>query len=124
MKSKPNVIAPRRRDRVSLHLPPSDEIASRTTIHSVQLEAINVLDHVVHGLVRVLNLALSKRVVIRYTLDSWHSFHDVDASFHRSVSSKIPRRLAAAASRPLKTSSPSPSSSRARAISNSASVTM
>ena len=59
-------------------LPPYDlELPSRLQKQKVKLESVNVVGLVVIGTVAVLNLSYAKEVTLRYTINGWESYTDL-----------------------------------------------
>jgi hypothetical protein len=62
----------------------------KTSRDHVYLHSIsNQKNHQITGLVHVSNLDYHKETCIKYTLDSWKSFHVIHARYHSSLNSKI-----------------------------------
>ena len=59
-------------------LPPSDpELPNKLEREKVKLESVNVIGLVVIGTVVVLNLSFAKEVTLRYTINGWDTFRDL-----------------------------------------------
>jgi protein phosphatase 1 regulatory subunit 3A/B/C/D/E len=69
--------------KLNFSQPASDYIAFRNKLESnyVALENVILKDYNLAGTIKVKNIAFEKKVVVRYTTDSWESFTDVDGSF-------------------------------------------
>lgn len=61
--------------------PSRDQVRERLSRSGVALERAQAVDTSVQGTVRVKNLAYEKLVTVRYTLDEWRSFVDVEGNY-------------------------------------------
>ena len=47
----------------------------------VLLETIHLKSQIISGIVRVLNICFNKNVKIRYTIDNWKTFNDIETAY-------------------------------------------
>ncbi|KAG0420854.1 hypothetical protein HPB47_003238 [Ixodes persulcatus] len=59
----------------------SSEFLTRLTAQKVCLESVVVTGCAIHAVIRVLNVAFEKLVILRYSLDQWRSFCDLRAVY-------------------------------------------
>jgi hypothetical protein len=61
----------------------SDDFDRRLNDKKVLLESVHAKNTSINGIVRVLNDNFYKQVKIRYTLDNWSSFNDLDCHYYK-----------------------------------------
>ena len=71
---------------LSFNQPAADYVAFRDRVekNGVSLENVILKDYEVKGTVKVKNLTFEKRVVIRYTFDSWETSSEIEATYSHS----------------------------------------
>uniref|UniRef100_A0A131XW12 CBM21 domain-containing protein n=1 Tax=Ixodes ricinus TaxID=34613 RepID=A0A131XW12_IXORI len=73
----------------------SSEFLTRLTAQKVCLESVVVTGCAIHAVIRVLNVAFEKLVILRYSLDQWRSFCDLRAVYLPGSSDGLSDRFGA-----------------------------
>lgn len=80
--SSPKSLSPTHKHRLEFTQPGSEpDFFERVSRDNVVLESVRTESRILHGNIRVSNLAYDKEICVRWTHDNWRTFHDTCAVF-------------------------------------------